>query len=238
VERSTLQTRRERLAHLLPKVGPVTMARDRVVPVQPALAALFPDGGLTRGSVLGCRGVAAGAATLAALAAASHAGSWVALAGWTTLGLRAAHEAGISLERMVLVADPGRDDRSWTATMTALVDGFDVVVAAGVPRFVRSARVLQARVQARRAVLVLVGDSGPFQCDLVLDTAGSEWEGIGCGDGRLTRRRVELVACGRRVPRQRRSVLWLPAAGGRAAPAIEPVSPVVADATTTLRRTG
>jgi hypothetical protein len=52
-----------------------------------------------------------------------------------------------------------------------------------------------------------------------LRARGAEWTGIGDGSGRLVARRVEVVAEGRGpAARPRTAALWLPAAGGGAAP--------------------
>src|SRR5690606_14054535 len=102
-----------RLAGLGERVRPVDLARDRRLPVLPAFEGLLPGAGLRRGATVavGARPGVTGATSLAlALAAgASQAGSWVAAVGLGSLGLVAAAELGVSLERLVLVADPGRD---------------------------------------------------------------------------------------------------------------------------------
>ena len=168
MDRGSLQARRERLAHLTPRIGPVAFARDRVLPVAPALQPLLPEGGLVRGSIIGCQGGPALSVALAAVAGASEAGSWLAVVGLPALGLRAASEAGIALERLVMVAQPtDLSETSWATMTSALIDGFDLVVLRTTPRL-RSgtARRLQSRLQARGAVLVVVGDPGQFICDL------------------------------------------------------------------------
>jgi hypothetical protein len=118
-------------------VAPADLARTRRLPVLPALAPLLPGGGLQRGTTVavGTRDGLPGATSLAlALAAgASQAGSWVAAVGLGALGLVAAAELGVALDRLVLVADPGRQREGWASVVAALVDGFDVVLVAGQP---------------------------------------------------------------------------------------------------------
>ncbi len=238
MERVSLQDRRERLTQLVPKVGPVAFARDRVLPVAPALQPLLPEAGLVRGSVIGCRGSTGVSLALAVVCEASAAGSWLACVGLATLGLRAASEVGIALERLVMVSAPVRGSRdtgemdvgeadagemSWANMMSALIDGFDLIVLRGASA-VRpgDVRRLQARLQARGAVLVVIGDPGPFICDITVTGLSSQWEGLGDGSGRLARRRLVLSATGRRSPRARQVEIWLPGAHG----GIEPTTAV------------
>ena len=136
------------------EVGAVDLARDRRLPVLPALEALLPGAGLRRGTTVavGAAPGVAGATSLAlALAAgASQAGSWVAAVGLGSLGLVAAAELGVALERLVMVAEPGRDREGWASVMGALVDGFDIVLVAALGRLrPADARRLVARVRER-----------------------------------------------------------------------------------------
>ena len=119
---------------LAARVRPADLARDRRLPVLPALAGLLPGGGLRRGTTVAV-GAAAGAtgATSLALALAagpSQAGSWVAAVGLGSLGLVAGAGMGVALERLVLVSDP-HDRPGWAPVVAALVDGFDIVLVAG-----------------------------------------------------------------------------------------------------------
>ncbi|MCU1398859.1 MAG: hypothetical protein JWN62_1968 [Acidimicrobiales bacterium] len=216
MERSSLHERRERLTQLVPKIGPVSFARDRVLPVAPALEPLLPEAGLIRGSVIGCQGPTALSLALALVAGPSAAGSWVAVVGVPSLGLRAAGEVGIALDRLVMVADSARDvgEGPWANVVSALIDGFDLIVMRTDLR-AGAARRLQARLQTRGAVLVLIGDPGPFSCDITFTSDRGTWEGLGHGSGRLERRRLSVTAHGRRLPRERRLDVWLPGAAGQ-----------------------
>ena len=216
MECGSLHDRHERLTQLGSLVGPVSFARERVLAVVPALEPLLPDAGIIRGSTLGCQGASAVSVALAAVAGASGAGSWVAVVGLPWLGLRAASEVGVALDRLVMVAEPARDlgEEPWANVISALIDGFDLVVMRTDIR-ASTARRLQARLQARGAVLVLIGDPGPFSCDVVLSCQRGEWEGLGHGSGRLERRRLTVTARGRRLPRERFVDVWLPGSAGR-----------------------
>ena len=175
----------------------------------------------------------AGATTLALclLAAPSAAGDWCAAAGLPELGLLAASQLGVRLERLALVPDMG--DR-WAVVAGALLDSMGVLVL-GPPRRARSgdARRLAARARERGAVVVVIGDRWSERPDLRLRVeAGAPDAGEGsravadggsggldAGAGYLRSRRVEVVASGRgAAARERRVSLWLPGPAGGVAP--------------------
>ena len=191
-------------------VQPV-LADARVLPVLGALEPLFPTRGLKRGSVVSVAGSTSLALSL--LAAASAQGSWCAAVGMPALGLAAAAELGVALERFPLVPSPGRAAGAggWAWVVAALVDACDVVIARPPRRLAGAdARRLTARVRERGAVLVVAGP-WPEAAEVRLTVASSAWEGLGPGYGRLLGRRVEVVAGGRgAAARERRLGLWLP----------------------------
>jgi hypothetical protein len=193
-------------------VAPTTLAHQRTLPVIEPLASLLPSGSLVRGQAVACRGVAAPSLALALAVEAAAAGSWLAVVGMPWLGVEAAAELGIPLERLVRV-DPG--DSDWADITAAVLDGFEVVITP-VPRRLPAAplRRVQARVKARESVLVAVGDPRPLSADVVIESSTPMWEGIEHGWGHLRGRRVTVEVSGRRVPRPRRADLWLPAPGG------------------------
>jgi hypothetical protein len=228
--------------------GLVRRASDRVdegversLPVTAALRALLPGGCLRRGGTVAIRaatstgpgdgsaGVTGSGATsllFALLAQASTAGSWCAAVGMPRLGLVAAAEAGVAVDRLALVPHPGPD---WVDTVGALLDGVDIVALAtpgGVaPQL--AARIV-ARARQRGAVLVAVG-AWPG-VDTTLDVVRARWHGLGQGVGRLRRREVEVVASGRGAAvRPRRARLWLPGSSGAAAPAAPALTSVSVD---------
>jgi hypothetical protein len=217
------------LGELAERVRPVTLHREQRLAVLPALDGLLPGGGLRRGSTVsvGSSAGASGATSLALalVAEASRAGSWVAAVGVPSLGLVAADELGVALERLVLVAAPERD--AWGGVVAALVDGFDLVVLHAGRTGVRTAdaRRLVARARERGAVLVQLGPGWPEGADVQLEVTRARWEGLDDGHGRLLARKVRVVGGGRGEAAQpRRLDLWLPGRGGEvevAAPAVE-----------------
>ncbi|MBV9097814.1 MAG: hypothetical protein JO079_07135 [Frankiaceae bacterium] len=193
------------LAELL--VRPGTFAAPDVLPVAPPLDALFPYGGLARGSVVTVDSLTV---ALALLAATSAAGAWCAAAGLPDLGLAAAADAGIDLQRFVVVPAPGEQ---WAVAVATLLDGVGLVLARPPARLKASdARRLAARIRERRGVLLLADGQWPEQVDLRIRLETSEWTGLSDGYGRLLRRRTGLVATGRgAAARERRVSAWLPA---------------------------
>jgi hypothetical protein len=186
-----------------------------MLPVVAPLAALLPGGGLRRGTTVALGG-ATGAISLvlALLAEASATGAWAAVVGRPDLGLVAAAEAGIALERLALVPYPGAD---LVAVTTALLDGVDLVAVAGrVPHAGDRTR-LAARARQRGAVLLALG---PWPgADVELTCGPGRWRGVDAeeGDvGRLCARRVHVHLRGRGIaPAGRGARLLLPGPAGR-----------------------
>lgn len=215
----------EALRALTTRVRPVTTADRQVLAVPTVFEPLLPEGGLRRGSTVAVEGPAATSLTLALVAEASGQGSWVVFVGMPTIGLVAASELGVALDRVALVDPP---PGTWASTLAALVDAVDlVVVGAGSARAGRlrpsDVRRLTSRVRERGAVMILSSSSTvgawPEVPDLTIASTGGRWEGIGDGHGHLRARRVGVEASGRRGAARPRSLeLWLPStAGGVAA---------------------
>jgi hypothetical protein len=198
-------------------------ADGRMLPVAEPLAGLLPAGGLRRGSTVAVpTGPGATSLLLALLAEASAEGAWVGVIGRPGLGLVAAAEAGLRLERLALVPHPGSD---LLAVTTALLDGLDVVAVAGAQRAgVRAAdrQRLAARARQRGAVLLSLG---PWPgADVELSCADPQWQGLEAGaaggSGRLCARRVRVHLRGRGVaPGGRSARMLLPAPDGGLGPA-------------------
>jgi hypothetical protein len=146
----------------------------------------------------------------------------VGVVGRPDLGLVAAAEAGMRLERLALVPAPGPE---LLAVTSALLDGLDVVVmAAAHPVPAGERQRLAARARQQGAVLVPLSRPG---ADVRLTCADARWSGVGAGrhggSGRLDERQVAVRVLGRGLaPAGRVERLLMPA---------RPASPVVAPAT-------
>ena len=190
----------------------------RVLPVVEPLARLLPAGGLRRGSTVAVPpGPGSTSLMLALLAELSRGGGWIGVVGRPGLGVVAAAEAGIRLERLALVPRPGAD---LLAVTSALLDGLDAVVLAGAERIGISGpdrQRLAARSRQRGAVLLPMG---PWPgADLELRCSDAQWHGIGTGlsggCGRLRSRRVRVRLRGRGIaPGGLDARLLLPAPDG------------------------
>ncbi|HWC42653.1 MAG TPA: hypothetical protein VHK02_11765 [Actinomycetota bacterium] len=205
-------------------MGPgTTLADERLLPVLPALQPLLPHPGLRRGTTVAV--TRSTALALALVAGASAAGSWVAAVGLPDLGIVAAAETGIVLERLALVPTPGA--RAWPTVVAALLDAIDVVLVRSPPGLPDAqARRLIARARERGAVLVPLGP-WPQPADLRLAVTRSTWHGIGQGHGHLHSRLAEVVATGRgAATRERRTLLWLPSPAGTVTSAREATAQV------------
>jgi hypothetical protein len=143
------------------------------------------------------------------LARVSGAGSWCALVNGPGIGLAAAAEAGVDLDRLALVPEPGRD---WVRVVGALLDGFDLV-AVRPPTALRPAdeRWLAARIRRHGTVLVSLG---PWvDADVRLRSTAARWEGLGDGFGQLAAQRLSVGVSGRGVVGARSATVEIRPAG-------------------------
>ena len=197
---------------------PVSSAGAQLVEVPTALRPLFPEGGIRRGSTIAVGPVSGGTSLALLLAGVVSRTGWVAAVGLPSLGLVAAGELGVRLDRLVLVPSPGE---KWAAVVASLLDGVDLLLLdPGRRARPGEARRLSARARERGVVMVLVDvPRWPEPPDVALTITEPIWQGLGHGDGRLGSRRLEVISSGRRAAaRERRRSIWLPSPGGGAQP--------------------
>lgn len=180
-------------------------------PVAEPLAPLLP-GGLRPGSVVAVQGSTA--LLLALLVAATAQGAWAAVIGVGDLGVLAAAEAGVVVQRLALVPRPGPNPAPVAA---ALLDGVALVALASADRISPGARrSLAARAWQRGSVLLPLG-RWPG-ADIELDCRAEAWYGAEAGHGRLRSCEVVVRAVGRgAAARPRTARLLLPGPGGSVA---------------------
>ena len=164
-----------------------------VLPVAAPLAAALPRGGLARGSVVSVLGQ--GATSLLFTLLAGPEAPWTALVGMPGVGLLAAAEFGIDLDRVVVIPEPGPDVLQ---VLSILVDGVDMIAVA-LPTKVMPGpsrqRVLTGRLRQRGSVLLVMG---PWPgADLVLTASWTGFSGLGRGHGRLRDRELTVEVGGR-----------------------------------------
>lgn len=224
--RAALASRPE-LAALAGQVRPAALAAEDVLAPDGELAGLLGAPGLRRGWTVvvdGAPGAGATSLLCRLLAAPTTSGAWGALVGFPALGLVAAEELGVALDRLVVVPEI---PEHLAAVVATLLEGCDLVVVRPCGALSpRDATRLAARARERRSVLVVAGASvgdlaagapagrlvrpWPGEPDVTLEAASGSWVGIGRGSGRLVAHGAEVLARQRRrAPGGRRHVLWL-----------------------------
>ena len=202
---------------------PISAAADQTVTLPPDLGALFPGGTARRGTVVHITLAAPGTSgmtslAMALLAAVSATGGWGAIVGFPDTGVAAIADAGVDLDRLVFVPEPGS---RWAEVTAIALAGMAVVLTrppAHVPPQI--GRRLAAVARDQRSVLVVVGlQRWPEPPDVRLVVRSAAWIGLGDGHGHLSARRCTVAAGGRRAAaRQVETTLWLPGQGFRPVP--------------------
>lgn len=201
--------RADTIAELRRRVGAASAGPEggssRVLPVPPALAEALPRKGLPGGSVVSLNGQGMTSMLFALLSGSPT--NWSALVGMPDVGMLAASELGVNLDRVVLVPRPGPDVFQ---VLSILLDGVDMV-AVSLPASARPTpgrlRVLHGRLRQRGAVLLALG---PWPgADLVLTGRLNAWTGIGRGHGRLLDRQLVVDIAGRGAAGRARRVSLL-----------------------------
>ena len=132
-------------------------------------------------------------------------GAWTAVVGIPGLGLAAAAEMGVDLDRLVVIPDPGADALQ---VLSVLADGMDMIVTAPLARLAPARlRVFSGRLRQRGAVLLVAG-RWPG-AELVLTVREVRWAGLGDGHGRLRDRDLDIEVSGRRLGGTRSTTLEL-----------------------------
>ena len=222
--RQQVETLRERIRRLeSPHIDQPTL------PVLPALEDLFPERGLRRGVVYD---LSEGRSLLwSVLSGPSRNGHWIGIVGMNHLGMQAAADAGVDLDRLVLVPEPGRH---WWSVAAELADALPLVVLnplGPLPGPQQRDR-LQARLRERGSTLLLrgqwVGSEGR------LAVAHRQWMGVGSGHGVFVEQHLTLVHQLRRESSPRRVEISVSARGietQHRAP-VQQIAPRIAQAST------
>ncbi|WP_298460097.1 hypothetical protein [uncultured Cellulomonas sp.] len=190
------------------------------LPVAPDLAPLLPGGALRRGASLVVTGSTS--LVLALVARASQEGSWVAVVGLPAVGLLAAQQAGVVLDRLALVPRPGPDAPT---VLAALLDGVDLVVV-GDDAVLTDAERRRLTARARERGTVLLSTATWPGAHVVLTAEPVEWTGLGAGHGHLRRYRLAVTRGGRGSAGHRsRAEVVLPVRAGAAGAGAEASDP-------------
>ncbi len=190
-------------ADLLARTG-----EHRAFPVVAPLAPVLPLRGLERGRFYGVTGDASASLVYALVAAATADGAWCAFVDMPHAGLRAAHEHGVALQRVVCI-DTDRSS-SWGRVVGALTEGIDIIVVRDPVCSAADARRVASRVKAQGAVLIAHGNLSGFPVDAQFTARTNSWSFGACA----TERTVRVTAEGRRMPGARGVTVLLPSAAG------------------------
>jgi hypothetical protein len=151
------------------------------------------------------------------------------------LGLAAAREAGVDLDRLVLIPHPGE---RWAQIVATLLDAFDVVVVCpSSPVTASTARKLSA-IARRQSTVLVVNQPG----DIVaggsensahqsadnhfqgvrwhLRVVAQRWEGLQDGSGYLQVRCLKVEVAGKSAGVRRTTTVWLPGDVSQADPMV------------------
>lgn len=180
--RADVQALRQRI-----QVMESTRVGSRVIPVHSAVSSIFPRGGLNTGSVYS---VDSSTSLLwALLAEATQQGTWCAVVGMPDLGVAAAEELGVNVDRLVLVPSPGSQ---WMAVLGALIDVVGVCALGAFPApSERALSTLSGRLRERESTL-LVRSSWP-RVDAAL-AVEHQWDGVEQGRGILREHHLRITA--------------------------------------------
>ncbi len=139
----------ERNAGVRPVKEPVVY--HNVYDVPQYLLPVFPHG-IAKGSIVEIAGSMSIGVMLAGIVARQ--GAWVACVGMPSWGWSLANASGISLHRCVTIPYVSQHSAQ---VMSAVIDGFDVVIAPSTLIPHRQQRILERRVRARSGVLFSLG---------------------------------------------------------------------------------
>jgi hypothetical protein len=205
-ETAVTPDRQRILAELRHKISPEP--DHQVLAVPAPLAEILPRRGLPRGGVVSLCG-SSGSVSLLLTLLAAPVNAWSALVGMPDVGLLAAAELGVDLDRIVLIPDPGPDVLQ---VLSVLADGVDLIAVGPPPGSTFGAtparlRVLAARLRQSGAVLLVHGQWPG--AELVLESRVQGWSGLDRGHGRLRDRELIVEVRGRGAAGRGRSAAML-----------------------------
>jgi len=199
--------RTQTLRELHDRLAPFTLAHDRLLAVPAPLLPLFPFGGLPPGQSIGFDGPGSWSVALAMAAAITGHEGWMAVIGIEELGLVAAADLGVGLDRLLLIETvPSAQLGEVVAALVGAVKVIAIAPAREIHH--RDARRLAARARERETTLLHLngGRHWPHALDVMIQAEPERWEGIGQGHGHLQHRRLSVGVTGRRSSARQRQV--------------------------------
>lgn len=162
------------------------------LPTPPKLRPLLPGGVLRTGAPTVVHGSLQLALSL--LGEVSAGGGWCGVIGIPRLGFEAAAQTGLSLERLVLIPEPGRHALAIAGMLSEVLTA--VVLAPSTPPSSAEAERLNARLRDHSTALVITG-AWP-RSDTALRVTASRWTGLGAGHGLLHTHELSVSSTDRR----------------------------------------
>lgn len=186
-QRATIESLRERMRGM---EAPAVEAPGRPAPAP--LSRVLPS--LRVGAV---HSVESRSLALLCLASAMPEGAWGAVVGVPDLGIEAAADAGVAVDRLVLVPNPGG---AWGSAVAGLAEVMPVVLAAAPPGIApgEAAR-LEARLRNADTCLIVLG-AWPSPATRIRMVA-ADWQGTADGDGRIQQALLEVEVSAGAAPR-------------------------------------
>jgi len=138
------------------------------------------------------------------------------------LGLAAAEDLGVNLDRLILVPSP---DAQWLSVLNTLIDVVGIVALGPLsPPSDRMLSTLSGRLREREATL-MVRSHWP-RTEARIGVVDRHWEGLGAGHGTLEEHRVRVAVTSRNTREARQCDLIIDHAGVRRVDADATVTPI------------
>lgn len=184
---ATVRSLQQRIAEMQP-----LRLDERALPTPAELRALLPGGALRAGAPTTVQGSLQLA--LALVSAVSASGAWCGAIGLPELGVEAAAQLGLALDRFVLVPEPGCHALGITAALGEVLTAV-ILRPPGRVAPAEAAR-LAAKLRDRGTALVSLG---PWPgAESRLRVTASRWSGLGTGHGLLDTRELSVRSDDRR----------------------------------------
>lgn len=202
---------------LAASLRPVSLAKNRLVPLSEPWRSLVPNGGLRRGATVVVNaqpGLGGLSLALSLLSEATDRGHWAGVVGVDDPGVVAMADLGLDLRRVLFVPRPRG---AWAESAADLLDGVDLLIVRPPSRPSHgAARKLMDRVRERGTVLIALSEPSapwPLPADLSFDITEAQW----VTSSRLDARYLTVRVGGRgEVSRSGEHVVVLPNRKGHA----------------------
>lgn len=173
---------------------------ERALPTAEGLRPLLPGGSLRAGASYSVTGSHLLAFALIADVAAS--GAWCGIVGPSDIGAEAAADAGIALDRCIVIPSPGLHAAAIAGSLAEVLTAVVLCLPQGNHPAVHpgEAERIAARLREHGSTLIVLGDWP--RTESALRVTDSRWVGLGRGEGMLTGRDLSVESIDRRGTRR------------------------------------